>query len=310
MTQKKLAEIKNAGEYILVISFFLLFFQISSAIAENFPSINPESVGANMIVGTPVDEIIAAVNGGGLSTDQDLSVLKPDVAEQTPEISDASSENSPEPEPAKFNPDSLKYLESQGGLSSSPQIDTENPTAFKLAVKFFERVVFKKDVEFANRPKFEEGMDISGTPTFDKDTAGFAIIKKGNQSVAVDFDHEYESPPVVTATLSLQNYKNPELKAAAEDLLLISDVKYIITSVSKKGFQIMMNEEAFSDIPFSWHALAVDKPKTSKKAGDSLKGGMVSESDMSDTGAVLPIGSQENGLPSLTSDAGGDVTSN
>lgn len=314
MTQKKLAKIKRTGKYFLAIGLSLLYFQVTFAAVEDLPAVNPDSVGADMIIGTPVDEIISAVDGGALSSDQDLASLKSDFEEQMPKVLGVMDEKYPQPspEPAKLNPDSLRLLESQEGLSSSPQIDTENPTAFKLAVKFFERVVFKKDVEFTNRPKFEEGMDISGTPTFDKDTAGFAIIKKGNQSVAVEFDHEYDSPPVVTATLSLQNYKDPELKAAAEDLLLISDVKYIITSVSKKGFQIMMNDEAFSDIPFSWHALAVNKPKTSKKEGDSLKSGSVSEpeSGSSDAGSILPIGSQDGSFPSLTSDAGGSSISN
>ena len=95
----------------------------------------------------------------------------------------------------------MKDLESQGGLSSAPQATSaaDTPTVFNLAVKFFEQVVFKKDVEFASRPMFDKGLDISGQPTFNKDTAGYAIIGKGNQSVEVDFDQAYDSPPVVTA---------------------------------------------------------------------------------------------------------------
>jgi hypothetical protein len=308
MTQKKLAKIKKTGKNFLAVSLFFLAFQVSVAMAEDLQPVNAESVGVNTIAGTPVDEILSAIDEGVLSSDQDIAALRLDIEEQMPEVLGVMDANYKEPpsEPAKFNPDSLKYLESQGGLSSSPQIDTESPTAFKLAVKFFERVVFKKDVQFAVRPQFDAGMDISGTPTFDKDTAGFAIIKKGNQSVVVDFDREYDSPPVVTASLSLQNYKNPELKAAAEDLLLVSDVNYIVTSVSKKDFQIMMSEEAFSDIPFSWHALAVDKPKTSKKEGDNLKSGKISEPDFGSTGGeMLPASGQDSSLPSLTSDSPG-----
>lgn|GEM_PF-1461089 len=314
MTQKKLGKIKNAGKIFLAISLCLLAFRVSAVAAEDFSATQAGNVGGSVIAGTPVEEIISAMKEGGLSPAQEILELSPDTSEPEPQVLGVSTEKSAEPEPEKsaFNPDSLKYLESQGGLSSSPEIDTENPTAFKLAAKFFERVVFKKDVEFANRPKFEEGMDISGTPTFDKDTAGFAVIKKGKQSVAVDFDREYDSPPVVTATLSLQNYKDPDLKAAAEDLLLISDVKYIITGVTKKGFQIMMGDEAFSDIPFSWHALAVDKPKTFKKEGDSLKSDDASGSDSGNTGAILPIGG-DNNFPSLTTDspvAGSEATPN
>ena len=142
---------------------------------------------------------------------------------------------------------------------------------FNLAVKFFEKVVFKKDVEFAGRPIFDDGLDISGKTTFDKDMAGYAIIKNGNQSVMVEFDKGYDMPPIVTATLSLQQYNDSDVRALAENLLFISDVKYIITNVSKNGFEIMMDKKADSDIPFSWHALAVDDPTTSKKKGETLK---------------------------------------
>ena len=89
--------------------------------------------------------------------------------------------------------------------------------------------------------------------------------KEDNQSVMVEFDKGYDAPPIVTATLSLQQYKDPDVRAVAEDLLLVSDVKYIITNVSKKSFEIMMDHKADSDIPFSWHALAVNDPTTSKK---------------------------------------------
>ena len=71
--------------------------------------------------------------------------------------------------------------------------------------------------------------------------------------------------------LSLQQYKDPDVRAVAEDLLLISDVKYIITNVSKKGFEIMMDHKADSDIPFSWHALAVNDPSPRRRKGRKLK---------------------------------------
>jgi hypothetical protein len=254
--------------------------------AQDLPMVDAGSVNEDAILGTPVEEIISAVDAGGLSANQSLASLKPDSVEQDPEISVSPDQGHSDPNPAVFSPDSLKMLESQGGLSSAPQVNSESPTVFNLAVKFFEKVVFKKDVEFANRPKFDKGLDISGTPTFNEDTAGFAIIKKGNQSVAIDFDQKYDSPPVITATLSLQQYKDPEVRAAAEDLLLVSDVRYIVTNVSKKGFEIMMDGQAFSDIPFSWHALAVNNPKTFKNSGGSSKSGTASGSDSGNTSAA------------------------
>ena len=277
MIQKKIKKRKNVGIFLVAAGIFSLAFITSSAGAQEMSPVSASSVGADKILGTPVGEIISAASSGGLSGAQNFSALKQSSQEQTFESSipadpQPSSQqlSDPQPSPA-FDSNSLKELESQGGLSSAPQADSANtPTVFNLAVKFFEGVVFKKDVEFASRPMFDKGLDISGQPTFNKDTAGYAIIGKGNQSVEVDFDSEYDSPPVVTATLSLQQYKDPDVRAVAEDLLLVSDVKYIIANVSTKSFEIMMDHKADSDIPFSWHALAVDDPATSKKKGEKL----------------------------------------
>jgi hypothetical protein len=278
MTQKKLKKNKHAA-------FFAAAFGIFSLIAAGFPARAQEltpvivnSVGGEETLGTPVSELISAASSGGLSGAQDLFVLEQNVGGQVLGSSVLLETSSSDPQPpmqspsTAFSSDSLKDLELQGGLSSDPEISSaDTPTVFNLAVKFFERVVFKKDVEFASRPVFDKGLDISGQPVFDKDTAGYAIIQEGNQSVEVEFDHEYDSPPVVTATLSLQQYKDPEVRSVAEDLLLISDVKYIITNVSKKSFEILMDRKADSDIPFSWHALSVNDPIIAKKKGEKLK---------------------------------------
>jgi hypothetical protein len=306
MIQKEYKNNKSAGEYFLVAGIFCLIFAASPASAQQLTPMSASSVGLNEALGTPIDEMISAAASGGLSGAQNFSVLKQDDDQaQVFEGAVAGASDPPaddfqfpvqSPSPA-FSSDSLKDLESQGGLSSALQADSsETPTVFNLAVKFFEKVVFKKDVEFANRPIFDKGLDISGQPTFDKDTAGYAIIGKGNQSVRVDFDHDYDSPPVVTATLSLQQYKDPDVRSVAEDLLFISDVKYIITNVSKKGFEIMMNSKADSDIPFSWHALAVSDPVTAKKKGEKLKSSLGSD-----------LGSN-NSAASPSSDAGTDFS--
>lgn len=259
--------------FLLVFGIFSLIIAGSPTRAQELTPISASSIGVNETLGTPVDEMIFAAASGGLSGAQDLSGLKQDIEGQVlgSSVSPETPSADPQPLPA-FSSDSLKDLESQGGLSSAPQVSSaDTPTVFNLAVKFFEQVIFKKNVEFASRPMFDKGMDISGQPTFDKDTAGYAIIGKGNQSVEVEFDHAYDSPPVITATLSLQQYKDPDVRAVAEDLLLISDVKYIITNVSKKSFEILMDHKADSDIPFSWHALAVNDPVTAEKKGEKLK---------------------------------------
>jgi len=298
MRQKKFEERRKIGKTILFLNLSVLIFLVAQSVeAQELTPIGVSSVGTDKTLGTPVEEIVSAASSGGLSGAENLSTLKQNDAQgQTfqssissdPPLADpAPSVDSPAPE---FSSDSLKDLESQGGLSSAPQVESSAvPTAFNLAVKFFEKVVFKKNVEFADRPMFDKGLDISGQPTFDKDTAGYAIIEKGNQSVKIDFDHDYDSPPVVTATLSLQQYKDSDVRAVAESLLLISDVKYIITNVSKKGFEIMMDREADSDIPFSWHALAVDDPTISKKKGENLNSEIGADLSSGNSAASLPV---------------------
>lgn len=272
MTQKSLARLGAGGMVIAAAAVCFAVFGFSSATAQVLPTVGAASVDVDKNAGTPVGAIISAAANGGLSASQNLVDIVPEPA--APTTTDApisSAQTAPEPaKPAGFNPDSIDYLESQGGLSTNPMINAQDGTVFKLAITFFDKVVFRKDVQFANRPTFNDGMDISGAPTFDKDTAGYAIIKKGSQSVVVDFDQAYDAPPVVTASLSLEQYDDPDVRAAAEDLLLVSDVKYIVANVTKKGFEIMMDRKADSDIPFSWHALAVKDPKISKKKGEIL----------------------------------------
>lgn len=295
MTQKKGSTLKNEKKLLMVAILSLLIFKIPASHSQEMVPVIATDVGADAIVGTPVEEIISAVENGGLTSNWDFSNLKPGLTPDAPEVLAATEEKSSDPEPmGGFDPGALEYLELQGGLSTSAQIDTENPTVFKLAAKFFERVVFKKDVEFENTPKFNEGMEISGVPIFDEDTGGYAVIKKGNQSVEVDFDKEYDAAPVVTATLSLEQYKDPEVRAVAADLLLISDVEYIISKVSKKGFEIMMDRKADSDIPFSWHALAVSKPKIHKKKGESSDQEILSRQDFDISGSPVENGASTN----------------
>lgn len=290
MIQNKFFAKGNAKKIFLAIgTIALVLATASSAGAKKMIPVVADSVGANATLGMLVSDIILAADSGGLSGAQELSALKPDAKEQSPENSISS-----DPDPSGFNSDSLKNLELKGGLSSDPQISTDTPSVFNLAVKFFGKAVFKKDVEFAGRPIFEDGLDISGKTTFDKDTAGYAIIKKNNQSVMVEFEKGYDAPPIVTATLSLQQYEESYVRALAVELVFISDVKYIITNVSKKGFEIMMNKGADSDIPFSWHALAVNDPTTSKKKGESLKSGIGSELDQNSSAASSSTGGNSN----------------
>ncbi len=220
------------------------------------------------------EKIFDALQSGGLSSKGDLGIepknpsfeaaVSPSVSDpDQPAIQDSGSVDSD-----PLSSDTFEYLEAKGGLvagASTSKVDTSQPTVFKLAADFLDKVVFKNYAEFFKRAVFDNGFEVSGQPTFDLDTAGYAVIKKGNQSVKIDFDKKYKATPVVTASLSVQQYDDPEVRAAAEELLLISDVKYVVTNVTSGSFEIMMDRKADSDIPFSWHTLAVRDPKIFKK---------------------------------------------
>ena len=98
-------------------------------------------------------------------------------------------------------------------------------------------------------------INISGLPTFNSDTAGFAVIKPGADEVRVLFDQEYTNTPIVNATITVGD------DITAEQLILASDVRFIITRRNTKGFVIKLFSPALQDIPFSWTALAVKDSK-------------------------------------------------
>jgi len=145
---------------------------------------------------------------------------------------------------------SIKNSESDGGLAVGGPVEFKGPAIFKAIAEFMDKVIFRNKVEFR------------GQVTFNQDTAGYAIVTEGTDRVAVTFAQEYAHLPVVNTSLSLQQIADPEIRKAAEDLLLVSDVKMIITNVTTTGFEIRINQTALSDIPFSWQAIAVADART------------------------------------------------
>ncbi len=164
-----------------------------------------------------------------------------------------------------MTPGSLQALELAGGLTVNGPAEFRGETLFTAFTQFIDRVIFGKDVEFAGRV------------TFNQDTAGYAIVKEGETDVVVTFDQEYAVTPVVNASLSLQPIENAEVRRATEELLLVSDVRYIITHVTTTGFEIRIAEGAQMDVPFSWQAIAVKDAKTSEES--SLGGAAAKESE-------------------------------
>jgi hypothetical protein len=137
----------------------------------------------------------------------------------------------------------------QSGLTFTKEVDFTEVTLFRRLATFMGEAVFQGKVFF------------QGTPTFNQDTAGYAVISEGTTRVMVEFENEYQDTPVVNASLLLGAIDDAEVRDAAEELLLVSEVHYIITNVTTKGFEIRINQAALIDVRFAWQALAVKEPK-------------------------------------------------
>jgi len=109
-----------------------------------------------------------------------------------------------------------------------------------------------------------------GRPYFTGDTGGFALIPQGERRVDVKFEREYIEQPVISATLSLEEEDIASGSAASstldvtelEETVLKHNITYLVTRKSTKGFTILLNKPAPTDLRFSWIALAVKNAKT------------------------------------------------
>lgn len=114
-----------------------------------------------------------------------------------------------------------------------------------------------------------------GRPYFTKDTAGFAVVKAGSREVEVTFDREYLEQPIVNTTISFDaasstdSTGSPQAATSTmpvggnniEEQIFSNDVRFLVTNKSEKGFTILLNKPAPTDVPFSWTALAVKSAK-------------------------------------------------
>ncbi|MCJ7740680.1 helix-turn-helix domain-containing protein [Candidatus Microgenomates bacterium] len=130
---------------------------------------------------------------------------------------------------------------------------------------------------FRNETVFEKLTSFLGEvflakPVFNKDTAGFALIKKGERMVKVQFESEYKETPVVTID-RIWEVENATLSVIDElDGFFLPKSEYTIAGLTTKGFTIVLEEPAVTDFKFSWITLAVRNAKTyenQKPAGQS-----------------------------------------
>ena len=101
-----------------------------------------------------------------------------------------------------------------------------------------------------------------GRPYFTSDTAGFAVVKKGEREVVVSFDREYLEQPIVNASISLNETTDASKDIADAEAIFGNDIRYLITKKTVKGFTILLNKGAINDTQLSWTAFAVKGAKT------------------------------------------------
>jgi hypothetical protein len=138
----------------------------------------------------------------------------------------------------------------EGMLTVLNSITTSRLTVSDFAT-FFGNVLFKGNVKF------------EGRPTFNKDTAGFAVVKKGDNKVTVKFDEVYDQSPIITASIALDQTQDEDVQKEIEDAVLKGDIRYVITERTTKGFVIKLSSPATEDITLSWVALSINDPKVS-----------------------------------------------
>jgi parallel beta-helix repeat protein len=178
---------------------------------------------------------------------------------------------------ASVTQQSLDQLQVSGAVVIG-SLDVKGSSLFEQSVQFLgvvvhkAQVTFMGDVDFLAKVVFHSDVDLQGKTTiakasvdeitFNKDTAGFAKIKQGQAYVNVIFEKEYAQSPIVNITLQSTPSSNTDEQKRNEENALNTNIKYVVTETSSKGFRILLNHAAENDMLFSWIATAVTDAKT------------------------------------------------
>ena len=151
-------------------------------------------------------------------------------------------------------------LETSGISTISADLNVKGKSVFESVVEIISDLIVKNlEVQnlatFLGNVIFKGDVLFAGRPTFNSDSAGFAVIRKGGDRVDIVFEKEYEKSPVVTASISLT-----EDSVATESAVMNQGVSFIVSRRSTKGFSIILDKKADSDITFSWSALSIKDP--------------------------------------------------
>jgi hypothetical protein len=121
-------------------------------------------------------------------------------------------------------------------------------------------------------------VEFTGPIMVNRDTAGFAVITTGMKRVRITFDRPYLVKPVVQATVTFETLEeeNPGQEELRIQNYFDQNMRYVVTRVTKEGFEIWFDKPAQQDVRFSWLALA---PKNAEE---------VLSTDMNDAPAPAP----------------------
>jgi hypothetical protein len=180
-------------------------------------------------------------------------------------------------------------LELSGGLSVNGEMILNGGLFVNSIGQAGDMTVFLSDVE------------LFGRPYFNSDTAGFAMVPKGQKNVEIVFEQEYLDEPIVNANISLG-------VSVSEDAFFASDIRYLITKKTTKGFTIVINKLAPEDIKFNWISLAVRNAKTFIPPLFTLTPTPESSSTVTETSTPSPTAStSESPAPSSSPDGSGSA---
>jgi hypothetical protein len=131
---------------------------------------------------------------------------------------------------------------------------------------FSGNVFFNRYATFLSRVTLSDAVEFRQAPTFAADTAGFAVIEKGAESVVIEFERVYEYTPVVQVSLELddQDIQDHDVRLAKQKEFLARSYTALVAQKSVKGFTIILNKEALEDVRISWVAIQVKNPRIAK----------------------------------------------
>ena len=124
--------------------------------------------------------------------------------------------------------------------------------------------------DFFGQVIFHNGVTFQQSPIFTPDTAGLAVIQKGDTSVTITFAKPYTTTPIVNTSIAISPTGVVTAQNDLQQAILSAGYTYIITNQSSKGFTIQLSKAAVTDVPFAWNAIAVNNPTTFSSSGQSV----------------------------------------